>query len=54
MSGAEKVINWSEVSRLLTGDRTYLRKSYTGIKYSEAIKDLEQAIEVWTQKHVGK
>lgn len=32
-----KLINWSEISRLLTGDRTSIRSDYSGKKYKEVI-----------------
>ena len=42
-----KLINWSEVSRLLTNDRTAIRSDYDGKKYKEvviAIKKCEAEI----------
>lgn len=42
-----KLINWSEVSRLLTNDRTAIRSDYSGKKYKEvviAIKKCETEI----------
>ena len=41
------LINWSEVSRLLTGDRTTIRSNYSGKKYKKKIDRLKKLIEVW-------
>ena len=43
----KNLINWSEVSRLLTNDRTAIRSDYKGKKYKEvviAIKKCEAEI----------
>lgn len=36
------LINWSEVSRLLTSDRTAIRSDYKGLKYIKAVKMVKQ------------
>lgn len=44
---AHKFINWSEVSRELTGDRTQIRANYSGAKYKPQIDLLIKAVERW-------
>jgi hypothetical protein len=53
------IINWSEVSRVLTSDspkgedRTRVGKNYSGKKYrckAERLKKLEKFLERWLQK----
>jgi len=41
------LINWSEVSRLLTNDRTQIRSDYSGKKYKRKVSRLKQLIELW-------
>jgi len=41
------LINWSEVSRQLTGDRTQIRADYSGKKYKRKIDRLKQIINLW-------
>ena len=36
------LINWSEVSRLLTSDRTAIRSNYSGKMYKEVISDIKK------------
>lgn len=36
------LINWSEVSRLLTGDRVQIRADYNGKKYKEVTTDIKK------------
>jgi len=41
------IINWSEVSRLITSDRSAIRSTYTGKKYARVvnrIKRVEKAL----------
>ena len=48
------LINWSEVSRLLTNDRTAIRHDYKGKKYKEvihAIKGCETEIKAIIKQH---
>ena len=40
----QKIINYSEVSRMLTGDRTQVRRNYSGNKY-KALIDKAKAFE---------
>ena len=35
------LINWSEVSRLLTNDRTAIRSDYKGKKYYEVVNSIK-------------
>ena len=41
------LINWSEVSRLLTNDRTSIRSDYNGKKYKRKIDRLKKIIDLW-------
>ena len=34
------LINWSEVSERLTGNKTYIRSSYTGSKHSDKVNEV--------------
>ena len=43
----KSIINWSEVSRLLTSDRSAIRTTYSGKKYASIInriKKVEKAL----------
>ncbi len=42
-----KLINWSEVSRLLTNDRTAIRSDYSGKKYKEQVDQLKRLVKEW-------
>ena len=41
------LINWSEVSRLLTSDRTSIRSNYNGKKYKRKIDRLKRLVDLW-------
>ena len=41
------LINWSEVSRLLTNDRTAIRSDYNGKKYKRKIDRLKRLVDLW-------
>jgi len=41
------LINWSEVSRLLTNDRTAIRADYSGKKYKRKVERLKRIIKLW-------
>ena len=43
------LINWSEVSRLLTGNRTHIRSDYNGKKYKRKIDRLKFIVELWAK-----
>lgn len=43
------LINWSEVSRLLTNDRTAIRGDYNGKKYKRKVERLKKLIELWVR-----
>ena len=47
---AKKFINYSEVSRHLTGDRMSIRSTYKGRKYKNPIKSLIDKINSWIEK----
>jgi len=44
-----KIINWSQVSRILTGDRTAIRANYAGLKYKRRVKYLIFVISIWVK-----
>jgi hypothetical protein len=46
------IINYSEVSRLLTSDRTNIRADYSGKKYDAAISELREFEKQWTAKFI--
>ena len=46
-----KLINYSEASRMLTGDRTAIRSTYKGKKHKEAINKLKEFEKVWIEKY---
>lgn len=52
-SDIKKLINWSEVSRLLTGDRTQIRANYSGKKYKAKISHLLKSVEQWAKSTGG-
>jgi len=43
------LINWSEVSRLLTNDRTQIRNDYNGKKYKHKIERLKKLVDLWVR-----
>lgn len=43
------LINWSEVSRLLTSDRTSIRSDYSGKKYKRKIDRLKRLVNLWVR-----
>jgi hypothetical protein len=43
----EKLINWSELSRLLSGSRSVITPTRRGKKHAKAISELEIAIKNW-------
>jgi len=43
----DNLINWSEVSRLLTNDRTAIRSDYSGKKYKRKIDRLKRLVDLW-------
>jgi hypothetical protein len=43
------LINWSEVSRLLTNDRTHIRSDYNGKKYKRKIDRLKRLVDLWVR-----
>lgn len=47
MDKTNDIINWSEVSRLLTGDRSKIRSTYSKGKYIFKIKVLKLIICWW-------
>ena len=50
----KSIINWSEVSRLLAGDRGAIRSNYGFKKYAEAVKELREFSERWIKKYINK
>lgn len=45
------IFRFSEISRILTGNRTAIRKNYDGNKYIEAIEELRDFESEWIAKH---
>ena len=43
------LINWSEVSRLLTSDRTSIRSHYSGKKYKKKVDRLKKLVDLWVK-----
>jgi hypothetical protein len=43
------LINWSEVSRLLTSDRTSIRSDYSGKKYKRKTERLKRLVKLWVE-----
>nr|AKH47498.1 hypothetical protein [uncultured marine virus] len=43
------LINYSEVSRLLTNDRTAIRSDYNGKKYKRKIDRLKRLVDIWVR-----
>lgn len=50
MSDTKKLINWGELSRRLTGERTYLRKNRIPGKYKLQINRLIKLIRQWEKE----
>jgi len=46
-----KLINYREVSRILTGDTDKIRSNQVPKKYRSAINELEVFTEYWANKH---
>lgn len=49
----DKLINWSEVSRLLTNERSQIRSGYSGKKYKKAIDRLRKLLALWVKWQQG-
>ncbi len=47
------LINWSEVSRLLTSDRTHIRSDYKGKKHKRKIDRLKRLVDLWVRWQNG-
>lgn len=47
-----KLINWSQVSRLLTNDRTAIRANYSGKKYKKVVNDLKAVVADWKKRNL--
>ena len=47
-----KLINYSNASTMLTGDRTAIRSNYSGKKYKKAIQELIDFEKAWTDKYL--
>jgi len=45
----KNLINWSEVSRLLTSDRTAIRSDYSGKRYKRKIDRLKRLVALWVR-----
>ena len=51
MKDEEKITNWSEVSRILTGNRVQIRADYDGKKYNRAINKLKSFNRIWLKNY---
>lgn len=45
-----KLLNWSQISELLTGNRTQITANYNGKKYREDIKLLRFLVRSWINR----
>ena len=54
MKDEEKILNWSEISRLLTGNRVQIRADYNGKKYKRAVSKLRGFIKIWLKNYAGE
>ena len=43
-------INWSEVSRYLSGSRDQIRSNYKGKRYKKAVDGLKRHLSVWIEE----
>lgn len=43
----EELINWGELSRMLTGDRMNIRKNRIPLKYKDSVDSLIKHLENW-------
>lgn len=48
---AQDLINWGELSRLLSGSRMNIRKNRIPAKYAEAVKEFTNFVQKWSEKH---
>jgi hypothetical protein len=46
-----KLINYSEASRMLTGDRTAIRSTYRGKNHKDAVNELKEFEKQWISKY---
>lgn len=53
MKNENNLINWSELSRLLTTSRDSIRPNRIPKKHQEAINELKELIKKWKEKHYG-
>ena len=49
MSNQSKIINWSEVGRILTNDRTAIRSDYSGKKYKRKVARINKIANLLTR-----
>ena len=52
MSNPEKLINWAELSRLLSNDRSAITRKRIPKAHEKKIDDLLSLISEWKNKHV--
>jgi len=54
MIDIEKLINWSEISRLLSGNRKSINAKRIPKKHKEAINNLFSKLDAWTNEFIEK
>jgi len=49
MTEVNNLINWTEVSRVLTSNPKQIRSDYSGKKYARQVNGLKRLIEFWVR-----
>lgn len=47
MNNIDRLINWSELSRLLAGSRSVVAKKRIGKKHEEKVNELREMLQKW-------
>jgi hypothetical protein len=50
MNDSRDLINWAELSRLITGNETYISRTRCPKKYQPQVDSLVEYIEAWEKK----
>lgn len=50
----DQLINWSNLSRFLTGNRNNIKNTHISKRWREPIEELKEVIEEWQEKHKDK
>lgn len=51
MSTKNKIINYSEVSLVLTGKKTTIRANRDNVEFAEPVKELEDFVSEWVDRN---